>query len=392
MCGYPTQTRAYDTKRAPEPGDGISAENFPELREAFMAWKAGAYEQMVEESLKILGITTKHPNPPQGLVGWTIDIDSATLYIAYDRSRGEVTAEAPVVWVPEHQRVALMRALLELNLWALQVARFCLHGDVAVLRFADRAENLSPPKLLSAVREVGSQADRHDNWLAMKFGARMVGPEAQRARSDWSFLGSPVELKGFEQISTTHSLPEKISPVAGMLDILGSGLDLIRRHDPQRTGVAARLVSRAAVCRAWSEQRRTVPGAATLVLDGGWPVVLAPLGQENAVPEVIAWLERLRGLGDKLRSLAPAPAPPIPELDVAVRQYVALLFQQLEALPNDYALHKFILLGGLGEVLVRAPIGTDTASRLTYAVQWGLQVDDSTTTCQQLANVLRELA
>ena len=391
MCGYPTRTNAFDTARPTVPPDGLSPDDFPDLKDAFMAWKAGAYEDMVQESLKVLGITTRSPNAPQGLIGWTVTVDSAALYVSFDRARSEIVAEAPVVWVPEHQRVSLMRALLELNLWALEVARFCLHGDVVVLRFADRVENVSPPKLVTAVREVGREADRHDNWLAEKFGARMVGPEAQRARFDWSFLGKSVDLHGFEQVTAPPPPKNPPSPVASLMALLESAMGLVATHAPSRDGPIARMISRAAIFRAWSEHRRTTPAAATLVLDGGWPVILAPFGQEQSVPQVLAWIDRLRTLSDELYGLAPAPAPPVPELDIDVRQYASNILALLERLPPDPMLRMFVMLGGIGEVLVRAPIGTEPANRLTYAVQWAQQVPTTPESCQQIANVIRGL-
>jgi len=391
MCGHATATRAFDTAQAPAAPDGLSADDFPELKEAFIAWKAGNFEAMVEESLKVLGITVRSANAPPGLVGWTVTVDSAALYVSFDRARGEVVAEAPVVWVPEHQRVGLMRALLELNLWALQVARFCLNGDVVVLRFADRVQNVSPPKLLLAVREVGREADRHDNWLAERFGARMVGPEAQRASFDWSFIGTAVELRAFDQAPVGTAPSAAGASVEGLLTMLDTATRLLEAHDASRAGLVARLVCRSLVYRAWADFKRTSPTAATLVLDGGWAVAASPLGHEEAAPETLAWLENLRGLGAGIDGLAPAPSPELPELEVGVAAYVAGLLGQVQALPLDPELQMFVLLGGLAELLTRAPIPTEVANRLKYASVWAGRAGASPDSCAQIVNVLRGL-
>lgn len=392
MCGHPTGARGYDSTPAGPPPDEFGADDFPELKEAFIAWKAGNYEAMVEASLGVLGISARSPSAPPGVVGWTINVDSAALYIAYRREQGEVMVAAPVVWVPKHQRVGLMRALLELNLWALQAAGFCLYGDVVVLRYSDKAENISPPKLISVVREVGREADRHDNWLAEKFGARMVGPEAQKGHLDWSFLGTEVPLRGFEQAPVGGMPDASPPPSAGLLAMLAEGIRLVGAYDRGRTNAMGRLLCRSMICRAWSEYRQTCPSVATLVLDGGWSVVTAPLGQEPAVSEVLGWLEGLDALGDTLDALAPAPVSAPPGLEVSARDHAVAVLRSVERLPDDPALRLFILLGALGELLARAAIPTEVASRLTMASVWGVQTGPSTNTCTQLVRVLEELA
>ena len=392
MCGQDARSVGFDASRAPQAPGGLRPEDFPDLKDAFMAWKAGAYEDMVERTLAVLGVTERSPTAPQGTIGWTVTVDSAALYVAYDRARLEITAEAPVVRVPQHERVGLMRTLLELNLWAFDVARFCLHGDVVVLRFADRGENVSPPKLVAAIREVGREADRHDNWLSEKFGARMVGPEAQRARLEWSFLGTPVELMGFEQAETASDAADRnVDAVTGLLRVLEQARDLIRAHDPNGDGVAARLICRAAICRAWSEFRSTCPTAATLVLDGGWPVILAPLGQEESVIDVLGWLERLRTLGDRLNTLAPAPVPPMPAMQDDVRRYVSLLLADIARVPQDPVLLHFLLLGGIAELLARAPVQATQAQSLRHGLKWARDVQASASSCQQLTTILKGL-
>jgi hypothetical protein len=387
MCGEQArpagQKAGNRTTTAPE---GSTADDYPDLRAAFTAWKSGAFEEMVQATLGVLGIAKTSPDAPAGMVGWTVPVGSAALYVYFDRARSEVVAEAPVVWIPEHQRVSLMRTLLELNLFALQISRFCLHGDTVVLRFADRIENVSPPKLLAAVREVGREAERHDNWLCDSFGARMVGPEAQQARLDWRFLGMPVELPGFARLAVEPARTNGSRPAAQILQLLDHTLALARAH-----GSAAGLVCRAAVCRTWFELKADSWASASLVLDGGRVLLSAPLGAEPAADQVLAWFERLLALGDVLPTLAPAPVLPIAEMEIEPAAYLSQLRALVTRLPDAPDLRQLVLLGGIAELLIRAPLGSEHARRLAELSSWARSTAESRSSCSQLALLLGEV-
>jgi hypothetical protein len=165
------------------------------LKNAFIAWGQRDYPRMVGQCLVALGVTAPTvASLPTG-PGWSFHQDSALVCLTVDRERGEILVESPMVRVPVRQRVPLLRTLLELNARALGAARFCLRTNIVVLRYADRIENVSPAKLVAAIKEVALRADRYDDLLRLAFGAKMIGPEAKRHPNPWSFLGTPVKLR-----------------------------------------------------------------------------------------------------------------------------------------------------------------------------------------------------
>jgi len=163
-------------------------EDYPDLKNAFLAWKQKDWPRMVGQCLVALGMDTPQiTNLPEG-PGWSFSQDTAAIYVSLDKARGELAVESPMVRLPARQRVPLLRAVLELN-EMLGAARFCLRGDLVLLRFADQVENLAPPKLVAAIRELAIRADQFDDLLSVAFAAPLVGPEAQKQRLSWKLLG-----------------------------------------------------------------------------------------------------------------------------------------------------------------------------------------------------------
>ncbi len=173
---------------------GPQPESYPHLRTAFAAWRGQDWPRMVGQCLEVLGVTaltiTRRDDGPC----WTFVQDSAAVYMHIREDEAVLTLESPIVWMPQTQGVPLMRALLELNAYAMGSSRFCLRGDRVVLRFEDTLANLNPPKLIDAVCEVAVLADDYDDQLSAMFAARMIGPVAQSENLDWSFLGQPRRL------------------------------------------------------------------------------------------------------------------------------------------------------------------------------------------------------
>ncbi|MEL6182087.1 MAG: hypothetical protein AAFS10_24210, partial [Myxococcota bacterium] len=174
-------------------------EDYPELAKAFLAWRHRDIPLMIETCLAAIGINqpiaTRLPNS----YGWSFGNDSAAIYVIFSELRHELTIESPVLRLPHTKRIAMMRTLLEMNAHVLGLTRFCLRGDVILLRFVERVDNLSPPMLASVMREVAVLADRYDDMLSIAFDATMLGPEAEKRHYDFSILGVPQKLPNLAQ-------------------------------------------------------------------------------------------------------------------------------------------------------------------------------------------------
>lgn len=208
ICGFPRRTHAPCIACNSQPGAGTPArdatdhdalrppraEDYPDLHGAFAALANGDYARMVGQCLQSAGLDNAVVSRHLGAACWAFMYDSAAIYVVLDPATKTLSVESPVVEVPATQRVALLRMLLKLTDGALGVARFCLRGNLVVLRYTRALENLSPPAFVEVVREVSVLADRYDDILALAFDTVRVGPRANLGRLATSFLGTPCPL------------------------------------------------------------------------------------------------------------------------------------------------------------------------------------------------------
>ncbi len=415
-CGRSRETpvQEHPPKRsgrvlAPSPTD------FPALATAFAAWGQRDFPRMVSHCLESAGIRIPQPETlPRGL-GWMFFQHSAAVFISLSRD-GELAVESPLVLVPSEQRVALFRALLELNEASLGAARFCLRVDKVILRFVDRVENIAPPKLMEAIREVALAADHFDDLLAHRFSAPMLGPEVKKHKTPWQLLGPPVVLKidvdappaRFELESLSDHvagasgrsfLPpvddaeelELARPVrsaaseeeAGPLAMLGQAQQIAERHLEE--GVLGLLVLRAAAYKAralfrvehqpqaswllrglgaWLGALPEVPSGglfAKLKLQGG--PGRPSFSEVNGVLADI--LDNSAVIGPEWNGVYPIPAFTSPE---DARQHVRKLVAAVAGAANDDELRGLVLEGALCEMLLRCNAKNDVVDAVLTTV------------------------
>lgn len=383
---------------------GARPEDFPELKNAFLAWKQKDWNRMIGQCLVSLGVEGPQVSPlPEGQ-GWAFVQDSAVIYLSTDKARGEVAVESPMVRVPARLRVPLFRTLLELNDHGLGAARFCLRGDLVVLRFADRLENVAPPKLVAAIRELALRADGWDDLLSRAFSARMVGPEAQRKFLAWTFLGTPrrlANIRGSDLPPMALPAPESgAAPVSAgsaaapfdaaleaRLQVADALCDLLRSVQALQKpllfmtnlGPAVPvLLRRALLFRVYDEFRETCPDVTSLLMRSGRTAYSQPLesqgGLETAETVRVQILDSL--LTELIQSRAQVgpqePCPPelfksAAEIKGTFQKYLA----EIEKGPRDPSFRHFLLLGAFAELLHRSRLPEVTAERLRGVVVEG---------------------
>jgi hypothetical protein len=377
-------------------------EDYPDLEKAFVAWQQRDYNRMIGQCLRSLEIDRPHVvTLPKG-PGWAFVDEGAAIYLAIDRATDELSIESPMVWVPRRQRVPLLRALLELNALVLGAARFCLRGDRVILRFADRVENLNPPKLVNAIEEVSELAEQYAELLSVSFAAEMIGPEAQRKRLPWDYLGTPrrlVHLVGSEaqplpwaggeaqpgpapvaRQALERAIEAQLEPIDGLSDLLRAGVDLGRPLPLLGLHPATPLLlSRAMVLRAVHEYAEACPSAVGALAHEAAPIIarlwLTP-------PDFNAKRIRSQAAARRLREGLPDPAslsgvindilatrgqmgetPPIalPRLSgmAATREHLGHYLEEMARAPQEPDLQYYLLLGALAELLERAPLAED---------------------------------
>jgi hypothetical protein len=413
---------------------GARPEDYPELKNAFLAWQQKDWNRMIGQCLVALGVESPQITPlPEGQ-GWAFVQDSAVIYLSTDKARSEVAIESPMVRVSARLRVPLFRTLLELNDRALGAARFCLRGDLVVLRFADRLTNVAPPKLVAAIRELALRADGWDDLLALTFSARMVGPEAQRRYLAWTFLGTPLRLANLggsdlpplAMPSVSSTVPESgaapeggpaaasaasptspnsavaarlpIDPaVAARLQIADALCDLFRATQALQkpllfmTNLAPAvplLLQRALLFRVYDEYRETCPDVVSLLMRSGkntygqlWEPAQpgfrdSARGAEGfgiAAPSALTLDSVLTELIRSRAQVGPQ-SPCVPELFrsvVETKETFRKYLEEIEKGPRDLAFRHFLLLGAFAELLHRTRLPAPTAERLRNVMTEG---------------------
>lgn len=371
MCGLDPRAPHYllGLQDAPPPS-GPRPEDYPEMAEAFRAWKVQNWEQVVELSLAHIGVVEPSRDAPAGQCGWTLQYESAAVYVCYDPGARQVVVESPVVWIAQHQRVPLMRTLLELNATNEGATRFALRGPIVILRYADYVENVSPPKLVAAVREVAILADEHDNWLAEAFGARMVGPEAMAHDLDWKYIGRPMVLAGFSQVDLA-GYARKPQADDQLSDWIERALSIVDEHDPEMTTPLSGAVMRALLFIARALCRSAAPARLSTILHWGQDLWSCEAGEESPAAELVQRIRALDRVRSELAHHAPLPTCELEALPCDHQAYVRARLDHLRTLPREKELQTIIVIAAACELCLRSDLSNASAAQLRAAASTG---------------------
>ncbi len=169
-------------------------EDFPELADAFRAFRKQDWARFVPLCLAAVGITRPFAQQRGAVSTWVFSERSAVVILTHDRDDGTLAIDAPVVEVRPDTEVALLRAALSTTS-KMGAARPARRGDVLMLTMTHRIEAMPPPRLVHAIRELALACDQLDNLFAFEFGGRLMGPQLRRAGEyDLTPLGQPRKL------------------------------------------------------------------------------------------------------------------------------------------------------------------------------------------------------
>lgn len=360
----------------------LHPESYPALAPAFQAWRNKDANRLVGQCLSFLGVQAQVKTDGD-LSRWTFIEDSAVIFMSFARSTGVVAIESPLVRIPVEGRVGLYRMLLELNASALDDARFCLRDDIVVLTFTDTVENLAPPKLIAAIREVAMRADFLDNALSVAFSAPMVGPEAQRQNLDWRFVGQATWLElptGAPAERAGPAAPDDTTtPVPRTAGQAGRVADLIRDLQAQlralqflpNPNLSAYLLHRGTVYRAAERFGATEPDAVRLLISEGQdfihdalfdgdPKLPNPYANTNIYNQLIAGQVGQPSRNPELKQLASQGQ---------IKSHYAILLAQLETVALPAAIQHYALLGLVAELVVRVPMAPEARHQVVQLLR-----------------------
>jgi hypothetical protein len=414
---------------------GPQPEDYPNLRGAFVAWRQKDHARMVGQCLVALGVEAPQvTNLPSG-PGWSFALASAVVYLSIDSATSDLAVESPLVRLAARLRVPMMRALLELNESELDAARFCLRGDLVVLRFADRMQNLSPPKLVAAIREVALSAVGSDDLLSIAFSAKMIGPEAKRHHMGWQYVGTPRKLGVVKSADVPREAHARLSPptasatpaapapatstrppapstwprapstwppapspsvpatstrppsgrgaaveeslrhAAALCELLRRANDLTTPLYFAKKPVAALLLQRAAVMRAFERYSESCPDAVALlvaqapgIVEGFWGIPAGRGADDAAAAFVNALFTRVIRERAQVGAQPEARVPPLGDPADTKAHFRALL-AELDRSPPNTPYRVFVLTGALAELLLRSRVTPALADRLRAEIR-----------------------
>lgn len=377
---------------------GPQPEDYPGLERAFLAWRQKDVSRLVGQCLFYLDIEkpliTNSPDGPR----WAFAQDSAAIYLSVNKDTQEMAIESPLLRLTHTQRVPMMRALLELNWHLLHNTRFYLRGDIAILAFTDSFDNLSPPKIIDAIREVALAADGLDDELSMAFSAQMMGPEAQRLQMKWDILGKPQKLANLKGtalnpldiiISSKQATPgapraegveikpasaKALEPVAkataALCDLIRTKQEIMTPFLFDRVHYATELlVHRAMVFQAYERCRDECPDAVALLLKEAQVVISRIWSSEGEGPNPPSTTKLERAYEMLLRDKGQVSKQPEPSMELLqntkqVKAHIRQLLSEIGAVPDDPSLQKFIIIGTYAEILARTRLSQPIADRL----------------------------
>ena len=182
----------------------IHEEDYPQLREAFAAFRARDWRKLIGLCIYAAGVDRPHAETRGDVHSWGFACGSALLVIALDMREGTIAIDAPLVDVRPETEVALLRAALTGPTGPARAAR---RGDRLILTKVHRMEAMPPPRLVAAIRDIAQTADALDNLFAFEFGVRLIGPSMRRGLLfDLTAAGTPRRLTNLDAATRPVSL------------------------------------------------------------------------------------------------------------------------------------------------------------------------------------------
>lgn len=204
VCGFPLQgplCGACGRGREPlplEPGGArirsAIERDVAGLEYAQEAFDAKDFTRAVDLVITVDSGGTARNLPAADGSAWVAILGGAAVFVMLRKTEGDLTLEAPVARLPQRQRVPVLRAALELTAREHVTSRFCLRGDLLLLRFAAPLAGLAPPLLRKLLREMGHLAARYAEVLGIGFEAGPALPEEGRSSIGLDALGEPRML------------------------------------------------------------------------------------------------------------------------------------------------------------------------------------------------------
>lgn len=194
-CGTPSSRGLVLADAVERAFSAPTADDYPELRGAFVAWRNRDFPRLVGQCLQALSIPAPQVTALSYGPGWAFQVHDVPVFVSVHEARDELYIDCPLVLLNRQHHVAMLRSALEINLRLAGASRLCLREDRLVLRFADRMSYVSPPKFIESLRDVAGEALGLTGLLHATFSCQVVGTatarKVQALGLDWRLCGTP---------------------------------------------------------------------------------------------------------------------------------------------------------------------------------------------------------
>ncbi|MCZ7686904.1 MAG: ABC transporter permease [Sandaracinaceae bacterium] len=441
-CGAPpgagaagADTRTVFVMAGPRP------EDYPQLQNAFVAWKQRDFGRMIGQCMAAVGLDAPTVHKlPRGH-GWIFVEDSAVVFVVFDREREELSVESPPrARASPEASAADARAPRDQRARARVVALLPARGPSgAPLRRSPREPLATQGRLRPArggrlrqrprrpprhrLRRVDDRAGGAAEPRGLRLPRRAAGPPAgagarrreptlaRGARSGGGRAAPDRAGRGRSLKSEPRREPRGRAGAArgprGVTAIVGRAMEVDTELRFRNVSLHLRVLSmRAAVYRAYDRFRDAAPEVVAALVEAAAPVLVevpAPRrsllgigsggdevasGAAMAMAIVFASVAKSRGQVRPKRRVEVTPLAHASE----AKQLLRAVLEQLDAAPRSDALRYGVLLGALAELRARAPLPDVLAERIGKAMEDSEALGETADAIDYLDRTVRRMA
>ncbi len=137
-------------------------------------FEKGQYKESIVSLLESIDSSMVQGNGNNGRSKFVIPHGSIILYLTIEETHLNIVA--PFLKIPMSANIPLLRQIVELNFFPLNLAKITLDRDELRFKYSEVLELCEPYKTFEVLKEICTYADAYDDDLIKKFGAAHLQP------------------------------------------------------------------------------------------------------------------------------------------------------------------------------------------------------------------------
>lgn len=106
--------------------------------------------------------------------GTEFNIPHGSIIVTVTMVDGQMGIIAPFLYMPERNRIPLLRQVANLNISSLVLAKIMLHDEMLYFSYRCPLTLVHPPKIYSVLYDICLSGDKYDDEFSTKFGAKRL--------------------------------------------------------------------------------------------------------------------------------------------------------------------------------------------------------------------------